>query len=89
MVDFALKGYYSEGCDFSFYMQLGYNFIFDSCHQFQEHRIFPFTHVFYNRLSLKNVFQEVKIPDLVPSENPKITENVNFVPYEFVEFYSV
>ncbi len=87
MYNFARKGYYAEGCDISFYMQIGHNFIMSNCKEEEQFSCYPYIHQFFNHYKLKDILKEIKIPDVDPRLITDIKERIVFKPTEFVKTY--
>jgi hypothetical protein len=88
MYNFARKGYYAEGCDMSFYMQIGYNFIMNHCKAEEQFSCHPYIHAFFNQYKLKDIMKEIKIPDVDPRKFADIKDKIVFKPKEFIKTYS-
>ena len=66
--DFALKGYKSQGNEFTYFMLLASNFILNYTDHKDQYELYPFIHCFSNLKTEDQAFTKIKVPDICPSK---------------------
>lgn len=85
--EFAMRGYISQGNEFSYFMLIPAHFILNCTHHVCEHDLFPYIHGHSNWRTADDMLQCVQVPDVLPSELPN-GANFSMVAGEFVEVYA-
>lgn len=86
--EIAKLGFKSQGNEFSYFMLLASDFMLNKADHIEQYPIHPFIHDFTNVLSTSEVFKEIKIPDICPSDELPPDSDLSMVAGEFVEVYS-
>lgn len=68
--ELAWRGFSTQGNEFSFYMLLASHFVLNKTKKVDEHLIYPYIHSSSNWRTAQDMFQEVRFPDVKPSELP-------------------
>lgn len=85
--EFALRGYTTQGNEFSYYMLIPSHFLLNSTQAVGEHVVYPYVHSLSNWSTAADLLQGVCVPDVLPS---CLTPGTDFsmVAGEFVEVYA-
>lgn len=68
--ELAWRGFSTQGNEFSFYMLLASHFVLNKTKKVDEHLIYPYIHSSSNWRNAQDMLQEVRFPDVKPSELP-------------------
>lgn len=84
--EFALRGFYCQGNEFSFHMLLASFYILNKCNESSEFKIYPYLKHFSNNFRNEDQIRGVSVPDVLPGSH--ITErNFSMTAGDFVEVY--
>ena len=83
-----MRGYISQGNDFSLYMLIASNFVLNKSKQKNEHTFYPWIHSYCNNLSSKDQIRPVTFPDISPSTSLPSDANFSMIAGDFLEVYS-
>lgn len=82
-------GFYSEGCEFSWYMILASRFILEQCREIDtKFRLFPFIHETNNLRSWTDATKEATFPDVDLDALPVIGGSMHMGIGDFLELYT-
>ena len=84
----ALKGFKSQGNEFSYFMLLCSNYILNMSNTEEQFELFPFIHSFSNNFTYDQPFKSIKIPDLCPVKALSVDSDFSMVAGEFMQVYA-
>lgn len=70
----AMRGFSSQGNEFSFFMLLASHFVLNKTTKVQEHTIYPWVHTMSNWRTSDDLLQAVRIPDVDPNALTHLAE---------------
>lgn len=73
--EIARAGFDSVGNEFSYHMLTASNYLLNATERVGQHKIAPFVHSFSNHHSSSDMFRQVYVPDVLPSE---VLQNASF-----------
>ena len=85
--ELAVKGYSSQGNEFSYFMLIASHFILNMTTKKEEFTVYPFIHNLSNNFTEAQLFREVKFPDVLPVEYLNEDSDFSMTAGEFVEIY--
>lgn len=68
--EFARRGFYSEGNEFSLFMIIASNFVLNKCMIENQYTIYPWVHQYVNNLTRHDQVRSITFPDVSPTQSP-------------------
>lgn len=68
--EFARRGYYCEGNEFSLFMLIASNFVLNKCLVENQYTIYPWIHQYVNNARRKDQVKSITFPDVSPTQVP-------------------
>jgi carnosine N-methyltransferase len=84
--ELSLRGFFTEGNEFSLFMLIASNFILNRCLLSNQFEIFPFCHQFVNNLNRDDPLVSCRFPDVSAYQSPPKGE-MNMIAGDFMEIY--
>lgn len=87
--EFARRGFFSEGNEFSLFMLIASNFVLNKCLIENQYTIYPFVHQYVNNLTRQDQIRSITFPDVSPTQNPpKGKATMNMIAGDFLQVYT-
>lgn len=84
--EFAKRGYYCEGNEFSLFMLFASNFVLNQCSIENQYTIYPWVHQYDNNAKRQDQVRSVTFPDVSPAPaQAPIKGNFNMVAGDFLQ----
>lgn len=68
--EFARRGFFSEGNEFSLFMIIASNFVLNKCLIENQYTIYPWVHQYVNNLTRQDQVRSITFPDVSPTQSP-------------------
>ncbi|KAL2314988.1 Carnosine N-methyltransferase [Schizosaccharomyces pombe] len=85
--DIAVEGFACQGNEFSYFMLLTSHFILNCVKQENQFLVYPYIHSFSNHVMRDDQVRSLNIPDAVPSQYLRNSQNFSMAAGDFLEVY--